>query len=71
MNRIHAALHDAEEHWNIREELAKLQLRELKEVATTRRTWSTSTSTSTRLSSVERMLSRDLLVFRSATINAR
>uniref|UniRef100_A0A0D3HLZ2 AAA+ ATPase domain-containing protein n=1 Tax=Oryza barthii TaxID=65489 RepID=A0A0D3HLZ2_9ORYZ len=33
MNRIHATLHDAEEHWNIREETAKLRLKELKKVA--------------------------------------
>ncbi|TVU51745.1 hypothetical protein EJB05_03188, partial [Eragrostis curvula] len=33
MRRIRATLHDAEEHWNIREESAKLRLRELKEVA--------------------------------------
>ncbi|KAL6890327.1 hypothetical protein ACP4OV_009090 [Aristida adscensionis] len=33
MHRIRALLHDAEEHWNIREESAKLRLRELKEVA--------------------------------------
>ncbi|KAF2910926.1 putative disease resistance RPP13-like protein 1 [Oryza sativa Japonica Group] len=33
MRRIHATLMDAEEHWNIREESAKLRLRELKELA--------------------------------------
>lgn len=33
MCRIQATLHDAEEHWNIREESTKLRLRELKEVA--------------------------------------
>ncbi|KAL6890569.1 hypothetical protein ACP4OV_008824 [Aristida adscensionis] len=33
MRRIRAMLHDAEEHWNIREESTKLRLRELKEVA--------------------------------------
>ena len=33
MRRIRATLHDAEEHWNIREESAKLRLKELKEVA--------------------------------------
>lgn len=33
MHRIHATLHDAEEHWNIREETAKLRLKELKKVA--------------------------------------
>ncbi|XP_062202529.1 putative disease resistance RPP13-like protein 1 [Phragmites australis] len=33
MRRIRATLHDAEEQWNIREESAKLRLRELKEVA--------------------------------------
>lgn len=33
MCRIRATLHDAEEHWNIREESAILRLRELKEVA--------------------------------------
>lgn len=33
MRRIHATLVDAEEHWNIREESAKLRLRELKEIA--------------------------------------
>ncbi|KAL6641670.1 hypothetical protein ACP70R_019851 [Stipagrostis hirtigluma subsp. patula] len=33
MRRIRAMLHDAEEHWNIHEEAAKLRLRELKEVA--------------------------------------
>ncbi|TVU29410.1 hypothetical protein EJB05_20975, partial [Eragrostis curvula] len=31
--RIQATLHDAEQHWNIREESAKLRLRELKELA--------------------------------------
>ncbi|XP_052136866.1 putative disease resistance RPP13-like protein 1 [Oryza glaberrima] len=33
MQRIHATLVDAEEHWNIHEESAKLRLRELKELA--------------------------------------
>lgn len=33
MRRIRAVLHDAEEHWNIREESSKLKLQELKEVA--------------------------------------
>uniref|UniRef100_A0A0E0MFK7 NB-ARC domain-containing protein n=1 Tax=Oryza punctata TaxID=4537 RepID=A0A0E0MFK7_ORYPU len=33
MRRIHATLMDAEEHWNIREESAKLRLRELKDLA--------------------------------------
>ncbi|EEC68199.1 hypothetical protein OsI_36168 [Oryza sativa Indica Group] len=33
MRRIHAMLHDAEEHWIIREESAKLRLTELKELA--------------------------------------
>ncbi|WVZ53334.1 hypothetical protein U9M48_004295 [Paspalum notatum var. saurae] len=33
MHRIQATLHDAEEHWNIREESTKLRLKELKEVA--------------------------------------
>lgn len=33
MRRIRATLQDAEEHWNIREESAKLRLEELKEVA--------------------------------------
>ncbi|EEE52123.1 hypothetical protein OsJ_33939 [Oryza sativa Japonica Group] len=33
MHRIHATLHDAEEQWNIREETAKLRLKELKKVA--------------------------------------
>ncbi|EAY80979.1 hypothetical protein OsI_36160 [Oryza sativa Indica Group] len=33
MRRIHATLVDAEEHWNIREESAKLRLKELKELA--------------------------------------
>lgn len=33
MRRIHATLHDAEEHWIIREESAKLRLTELKELA--------------------------------------
>ncbi|XP_066338078.1 putative disease resistance protein RGA3 [Miscanthus floridulus] len=33
MRRNRATLHDAEEHWNIREESTKLQLKELKEVA--------------------------------------
>ncbi|RLM45238.1 hypothetical protein C2845_PMPSC048920 [Panicum miliaceum] len=33
MRRIRATLQDAEEHWNIREESAKLRLKELKEVA--------------------------------------
>ncbi|KAL6659892.1 hypothetical protein ACP70R_002721 [Stipagrostis hirtigluma subsp. patula] len=33
MLRIRATLHDAEEHWNIREESAKLRLRELKDLA--------------------------------------
>ena len=31
--RILATLHDADEHWNIREESTKLRLRELKELA--------------------------------------
>jgi len=31
--RILATLHDAEEHWNIREESTRLRLRELKELA--------------------------------------
>lgn len=31
--RILATLHDAEEHWNIREESTKLRLRELKDLA--------------------------------------
>lgn len=33
MRRIHATLHDAEEHWNVREESAKLRLQELKDLA--------------------------------------
>ncbi|CAN6371937.1 unnamed protein product [Urochloa humidicola] len=33
VRRIRATLHDAEEHWNIREESAKLQLKELKDLA--------------------------------------
>ncbi|WVZ53325.1 hypothetical protein U9M48_004288, partial [Paspalum notatum var. saurae] len=33
MRRIRATLHDAGEHWNIREESAKLRLKQLKEVA--------------------------------------
>uniref|UniRef100_A0A0E0J204 NB-ARC domain-containing protein n=1 Tax=Oryza nivara TaxID=4536 RepID=A0A0E0J204_ORYNI len=33
MRRIHATLVDAEEYWNIREESAKLRLKELKELA--------------------------------------
>ncbi|CAL4988161.1 unnamed protein product [Urochloa decumbens] len=33
MRRIRATLHDAEEHWNIREESAKLRLKELKDLA--------------------------------------
>ncbi|KAL5205147.1 hypothetical protein ABZP36_010018 [Zizania latifolia] len=33
MRRIHATLHDAEQHWNIREESAKLRLQELKDLA--------------------------------------
>lgn len=33
MFQIRAHLHDAEEHWNIREESSKLRLKELKEVA--------------------------------------
>jgi hypothetical protein len=33
MYRIRAMLDDAEEHWNIREESAKLRLKELKELA--------------------------------------
>ncbi|KAJ1255178.1 hypothetical protein BS78_K282100 [Paspalum vaginatum] len=33
MRRIRATLHDAEEHWNIREQSAKLRLKELKDVA--------------------------------------
>ncbi len=33
MQRIHATLVDAEEHWNIHEETAKLRLKELKELA--------------------------------------
>ncbi|XP_062202287.1 putative disease resistance protein RGA3 isoform X2 [Phragmites australis] len=33
MGRIHAALHDAEQHWNLREESAKLRLKELKDLA--------------------------------------
>ncbi|XP_066340442.1 putative disease resistance protein RGA3 [Miscanthus floridulus] len=33
MRRNRATLHDAEEHWNIREESTKLRLKELKEVA--------------------------------------
>ncbi|KAL5204493.1 hypothetical protein ABZP36_009364 [Zizania latifolia] len=33
MRRIHATLEDAEQHWNIREESAKLRLQELKDLA--------------------------------------
>lgn len=33
MRRIHATLHDAEQHWNIREESTKLRLKELKDLA--------------------------------------
>jgi len=33
MRQIRATLQDAEVHWNIREESAKLRLKELKEVA--------------------------------------
>nr|CAB3495490.1 unnamed protein product [Digitaria exilis] len=33
MHRINAALQDAEDHWNIRDEVSKLRLRELKQVA--------------------------------------
>ena len=33
MRRNRPTLHDAEEHWNIREESTKLRLKELKEVA--------------------------------------
>ncbi|XP_052137350.1 putative disease resistance RPP13-like protein 1 [Oryza glaberrima] len=33
MRRIHATLHDAEQHWDIHEESTKLRLKELKELA--------------------------------------
>ena len=33
MRRIHATLQDAERHWNLREESAKLRLKELKDLA--------------------------------------
>lgn len=33
MHRIHATLKDAEQHWDIRDESAKLRLKELKELA--------------------------------------
>uniref|UniRef100_A0A0A9D2N0 Disease resistance N-terminal domain-containing protein n=1 Tax=Arundo donax TaxID=35708 RepID=A0A0A9D2N0_ARUDO len=33
MRRISAALHDAEQHWNLREESTKLRLKELKDLA--------------------------------------
>ncbi|EAY90262.1 hypothetical protein OsI_11836 [Oryza sativa Indica Group] len=33
MRRIHATVHDAEQHWNIREESTKLRLKELKDLA--------------------------------------
>ncbi|TVU24673.1 hypothetical protein EJB05_27124, partial [Eragrostis curvula] len=33
MGRIYTMLHDAEQHWNIREESAKLRLKELKDLA--------------------------------------
>lgn len=33
MHRINAALQDAKDHWNIRDEVSKLRLRELKQVA--------------------------------------
>ncbi|KAL5205111.1 hypothetical protein ABZP36_009982 [Zizania latifolia] len=33
VRRIHATLHDAEQHWNIKEESAKLLLQELKDLA--------------------------------------
>lgn len=33
MRTIYATLHDAEQHWNLREESAKLQLKELNDLA--------------------------------------
>ncbi|KAG8089853.1 hypothetical protein GUJ93_ZPchr0011g28479 [Zizania palustris] len=33
MHRIHATLHDMEQHWNIREEFTKLRFQELKDLA--------------------------------------